>query len=51
MGRVRREGREWVWVMEVMEVCVSVRVVLGVVVDGEEEVGVEWWNEMREREG
>ena len=49
MGRVRRAGREWVWVMEVMVVCESVSVV-------EEEVVDEWGdvvlsNEMRENEG
>ena len=51
MGRVRRAGREWVWVMEVMVVCVSVRVVEEeevVVVDGEVDEGLE--KEKRESE-
>ena len=51
MGRVRREGREWVWVMEVMEVCVSVRVVEEGVVEVVVDEDVVLSNEMREREG
>ena len=34
-GRVRRAGREWVWVMEVMVVCENVSVVAVVAVDEE----------------
>ena len=51
MGRVRSAGREWVWVMEVMEVCESVRVVEEVVVEVVVDEDVVLSNEMREREG
>ena len=50
-GRVKREGRECVCVMEVMLVCVSVSVVVVVVVVEEEEVDGVLEKEMRERNG